>query len=58
MILTNAIQDIVDYKLIIMNVLFSIQRRWWIRKSHHSHISGTFNVELYLKICEIKLRNE
>lgn len=31
--------------------------RWWSKPSFAFDKGGSFNVELYLKICEIKLQN-
>jgi len=47
---------IVITMLIGVNMVFRLQRmkRFWTTKSSHEHIRGTFNEELYKRICEIK----
>jgi hypothetical protein len=35
------------YRIIIMD-------KWWSSKAKHYHISGSFNVELYLRIMKLK----
>jgi hypothetical protein len=37
-------------------MVFRLQRmkRFWTTKSSHEYIRGTFNEELYKRICEIK----
>ncbi len=37
------------YKLIIMD-------NWWSSKSKHYHISGSFNVDLYIRIMKMRAK--
>ncbi len=41
-------------------MVFRLQRmkRFWTTKSSHEHIRGTFNEELYKRICEIKFNEK
>jgi hypothetical protein len=32
--------------------------QFWTRKNQHEHIRGTFNEELYKRICEIKFNRK
>lgn len=41
-----------DYKPTLPAII-----RWWQRKSFTNDKGGSFNVQLYLKICEIKIKN-
>lgn len=33
-------------------------KRWWSRKSIRDEKGGSFNMDLYLRICEIKLNTK
>lgn len=47
-------------KLIGKNMVYRLQRmvRFWTTKSSHETIRGTFNEELYKRICEIKFNEK
>lgn len=29
--------------------------RWWRKAGANNHLGGSFNMDLYLRICEVKL---